>query len=470
MSNRLTILYFSIILIIGIIVSCCGEVAESLSKGTFYSKEKPFTNDFIAQYNHAKKKQGNHIQSFANTPSGILFLTFRETPNLDESDGKAIPGLGLADQQGNTLLKNKYHGIGNPGFINENCVELRIGEKIGLYNYQTKKIIPPTYDIIYPSGVSEYVAIGQKGNIFFKLYHNGTSKKMASWEHIPNYAELLAKYPFNLKSNHFAKWISTYPLRNSKTNLKNVSVSFNIFIPSYMKRFHYEKIHSIATLMDDTEWDILSPDSLNVGIISYKPRSKGGISTITSFYRRFAFARGETRERRFLTTFSKTNKVLDCEELQGNTATKFIDNNLVEMKCQTSFLPSYKLFHHATQYSYFHIDPNGKISTDKRGLFPMASNVELNESYLSGYYIVEKRQNNNSVSYSHFKHLRNSDLEYIIYEIYARHGRKFRHKKWSTLFNDFDWYQAKYTNVWKFLTPLEKKNILFIIKYMKNNK
>lgn len=470
MNNRLTILYFSTLLLIGIIVSCCGEEYVKQSKSDFYSEEKPFTSDFIVTYNHIKKKQGDYVHSFANTPSGILFLTFKQTQNLDETNGKPIPGFGLVDQQGKTLLKNEYHGIGNPGFINANCVELRKGEKIGLYNYQTKKIIPPIYDVIYPCGVSDYIAIGQKGNTFYELYQNGSSKKRSNSEQVPNYAELLKKYPFNLKSNHFAKWISVSPMRNPNANLKTEYASFFIVIPSYIQHFHYENIHQNITLLDDTEWFIFSPDSLNIGIVDKKERTNDGLSTITSFYRSFAFARGETRERRFLTTFSKTNKVLDCKELRGNAVTKFIGNNLVEMKFQTSFLPSHKLFHHATRYTYFHIDSKGRIHFDDRGIFPMASNVALTESYLNGYYIIEKRQKDGYVSYSHFKQLRNSDLEYIIYEIYARHGRKFRHRKWSTLFKDFDWYHAKHENVWKFLTPLEKKNIQFIRKHLKNNR
>ncbi len=63
-------------------------------------------------------------------------------------------------------------------------------------------------------------------------------------------------------------------------------------------------------------------------------------------------------------------------------------------------------------------------------------------------------------------------LNFMINEIYARHGYSFKSKKWASEFAEADWYVPCYTDVSGKLTDIEKKNIKRLkemSKYLEEN-
>jgi hypothetical protein len=57
-----------------------------------------------------------------------------------------------------------------------------------------------------------------------------------------------------------------------------------------------------------------------------------------------------------------------------------------------------------------------------------------------------------------------SSLDIMRNEIFADHGLIFNCEKWSTFFENIDWYNARYEDVDKLLTELELENIRRILK------
>ncbi len=113
-----------------------------------------------------------------------------QLPNGYNDMGKKFMKIGLTDAKGNRMLECKYDQIGNPGGIAAGCMELKSEGKYGLYNYKTDIIVAPQFDVIFPSEIMGYVAIGKKGEQYFKLYEDGTMKLIKNEAEIPTYQKL----------------------------------------------------------------------------------------------------------------------------------------------------------------------------------------------------------------------------------------------------------------------------------------
>jgi hypothetical protein len=504
MKNRYTLLYFLAVLIIGIAVACSGENNDKKTKGPngtviepgedmtareagFFERTTthPYTENLRAAYKLISKKY-KYVSFFANTYSGSYFLVQnRKDLYTDDYKPDKKVRFGLTDVGGNQLLPVEYEKISNPGFIADDYMEVRKDGKSGLYNYAAKKLITPEYDVIYPSSIMEYVAIGQKGINFFKIYADGKSKPFKEGEPAPNYAWLLKKYELNLEKEHFGLWISTEALdyMNEEDDFFAYSRGM-ITAPSYIDR-----LGVLPTLVAD----LLMPwadvkDSLSVSLSDSRNRSESAYAMLASFFTYSAEARGMESETRYLLTLDRKNtiksriKVLEWNSYSirnaCNLATpsaRFLNDSIVEVKNYVELTSNPALpYERYSKNDYYSIAADGTVKHLYAGFFPMTSVVELKKSHFTGCFMrpiaddeilnfpdFTEEDIGNEI-YGFRMHLTAADLEYMRNEIYARHGLRFKDPRWSSVFKSFKWYKATSANVDAKLTPVEKKNLQLI--------
>ncbi|ASS48256.1 MAG: hypothetical protein A3D31_19080 [Candidatus Fluviicola riflensis] len=504
MNKRLSLLYFAVLLIAGIIVACSGEetaakpetadvVAEpgedttSRELGFFELSDKhPFSNQVLNGYKLAKKKN-KRVSYFANTYRGTFFLT-QNKQEIYAGENKISTKLrfGLMDSKGNQLLAQDYERIGNPGFIVDDHMELKQNGKYGLYNYDKNKIIKPEYDAIYPSKIMEYIAIGQKGNSFHKIYADGTSKAFADDQPAPNYARLLKTYRFNLESEQFGMWVSTEPFDYFNEEYFLSYAYAMVVAPSYLQRLKF--IPDIS-FTGGLKWSEFGKDSLNVAVIDSRKRSENTYSMITSFYKYVSEARGSETHSRFLTTLDTKNTIKASKELFSydnymlmNTCdndlstprVKFLNDSVVEVRNYVENEIGGVPYHWYTKFEYYSIAADGKVTSLGNGLFPMTAAIILTKEHFKGCFSrgMDDEEAITSEIYDedmggipiniYTDHVSLTDLAYMRNEIYARHGMKFTDESLTAVFKSFKWYKPKRTNVNGLLTPIEKKNLQLI--------
>ncbi len=515
MNKRSTLLYFSVVLIAGIIVACSGEADPTANPSTDlvvepgedttsrelgffeHTKKHPFNNQLLNAYNLAKKN-GKRVTYFSNTYRGTYFLIQNQTELFAKKGGvHSKIRFGLIDAKGKQLLPTEFERIGNPGFILDDYVEVKKDGKYGLFNYATNKLLTPEFDAIYPSKIMEYIAIGQKGTSFYKIYADGKTKPFAAGQGAPNYARLLKTYQFNSDSEFFGIWISTDALDSFEEAEYFASYSSGMIVaPSYMARLAIFPEFSTNIAMS---WSEFGDDSLNIDLVNSKQRNDDVYSMITSFYSFTSEARGYESQKRYIVTLDKSNSVKyakqvleydnyalqnGCSNGASTPSVKFINDSVVAVKnyieIETAGLP----YSWMTQYSYYSITADGNVKILSNGLFPMTSAIEMTKESFKGCFAhlltEENAQNSpafdedlgNLPLYRYTDHLTLEDLEYMRNEIYARHGMKFTDPKWTEIFKLFSWYKPKKSKVESLLTPLEKKNIQLIKqleKELKNN-
>ena len=510
-SGKYTLLYFLAVVLVGIAVACSGdgsggnasrqedtiiEPGEDTTKresGFFERTDKhPFTNQLLGAYKLAKKKS-SRVTFFVNTYRGAFFLSQnkQELFTGDYEPNKKVR-YGLIDSKGNQLLATEYEKIGNPGFILDDYMEVRKDGKYGLYSYAEQKlVINPEYDAIYPSSIMAYIAIGQKGSSFFKLYPDGTTKPFKDDQPAPNYARLMKDYEFNIENDRFGLWVSTAGFDYmGKEEYFYEFGSGMIVPPSYLDRLgFFPKL--LAEIM--LPWSESGEDSLSVTLADSRNRSESTYSLLTSFFSYSASSRGYESEERYLQTFDRKNTLKSSKKMlewdnytmhnacgTANPSVRFMNDSMVEVRNYIELAANTGIpFERYTKYEYYSIAADGKVAAMSKGLFPMTSVIELKPQHFAGCFVRRVSQEEAAeVSdefegelygelYGFSQHLRAADLEYMRNEIYARHGLKFKDPKWAAVFKSFKWYKGTSSNVDARLTPVEKKNLQIIKKLEK---
>lgn len=503
MNKRFRLVYFVALLTAGIIVACSGESAETAAtediviepgedttarEPGFFERTRnhPFDNRTLNAYKLAKKGR-KFVTYFVNTYRGTFFLQQNRSEKFD-SKGQPVKNLlfGLIDSKGQQLLPVEYERIGNPGFILDDYMEVRKGGKYGLFNYAENKLIAPEYDVLYPSSIMEYIAIGQKGDRLYKIYGNGQEKEMPADAPAPSYSRILKQYPLNTDSEWFGMWVSTDAFNQFGEEYFQESSYYMYQTPSYLSR-----LGVFPELIDYIKpgWHEFGKDSMNLVSEGARQRNEHISSLITRWYSYAAEARGSETERYYLTTMDKKNGRKGGKELlffdyydimYSNDAQavspkiRFINDSIVEIRSfifnENTSLP----YQHMTCFRYCSIGSNGSITSIDNGLFTAVSTVEMTRDHFKGCFARPLDESATIASdiydedmeglpvmvYS--DHLSLADLEYMRNELYARKGMIFTDPSWDAEFRSKKWYKPKYKKIDKYLTPIEKKNIQLI--------
>lgn len=468
------------------IAACSGGKKESIfeqrsaanedhtpRKSLIYSR-MDFTEDaeFLSQFETVRKKY-TFVPYVTKTPTGTLFIFSTEpykTPS-QEINHTFYTLVGLSDGKGTKLLDCRFNKIGNPGVIASDYMEVEENGEYGLYNYRTKKLIRPYFEAIFPSAIMAYVAIGQRDNLFYKIYEDGIIIEIEDPNEIPAYCKLGKKINFNIQDKRICWWINTVVF-SQKMDYDQYQRELNAMVvpPSYIARLNVMDPFIDYIARADTHEGI---HELYVNTEKIVPRNKRLDNFIEYVYEKDKEEYLWETERKFLITIGKQNQVIDSRliwqkeeddfKCPSGQSLRFVSDSLVEVQ-ETQY--EYPGYHSTTGFSYFEITAKGKIVPLYADChFEMASIIKLNESHFKGCLLVFKENlshNNNAVVTSH---LSLYDIEYMKNELYARHGLIFKDPEWRKIFSGQKWYKPTSNNVDSKLTPLEKKNLRFIQDY-----
>lgn len=503
-SKHFKLIYLFVALTVGVIAACSGEddaktatnnslpdvVIEegedttSREKGFFDRKKNPYSNTNKTAFLSLKKKKKN-ISFFVPTSNGTFFLQssksdlFKIDKNYNAYYDKSVK-FALFDAKGNSLLPLEYDQIGNPGFIAEEYMEVKKEGKYGLYNYVSKALIAPTFDVIFPSKIMEYIAIGRKNGQLYKIYPNGSEKVFKVGQAAPNYVNLLTEFRMNYDGDYYGMWYHTQGFEYEDVDYITEDRSAMITPPSYIVQMDL-----IPNLVQHI---LTEADSLDLKPIKSVKRSDDTWSFISELYTYSAEARGYENTTSRLNTINSLNEKKGSVVLYENdnyseygTGTiyppkaTFVSDSLVEVRTIFELAENKALPYLAiTKFDYYAISKTGEITKQSNGLFPMTSAIELARYHFRGEFTRVLSEDEAKAApiyddgmegipmYVSFDHLTIEDLTYMRNEIYARHGLKFNDPKWSSIFKQYKWYKGTKKSVEALLTPVEKKNILFI--------
>lgn len=505
------LLYASLIVLGGIIFACSGEETENKAKtefkdvvalpgedttareqGEFDRKSSIFTAANIKKIRSVQKKH-KYVTHVSKTKSGLLFIkqSKKDLYTANSTFDKKVR-FALLDEKGAELLPMTCEQISNPGFTVHEYVEYKVDGKYGLYNYDKKEKIDAKYDLIYPSKIMEYVAIGERNGNLYKIYADGKEKVLSEDENGPNYYNLIKDFRYNYASKFFAWWYNLEMMDYYEEDSEYAYELAMIMPPSYIS-----KLDVVPGLVSNI---VIGSDTTDLSPAKQVKRNENVTAITTNFYQYFAESRGYNEKSQRLTTIGKKNKIKETvvlysydeyEEPQNekyNPQVVFLNDSLVEVRNYVindneqeyfSFMP-YAAY---TKYEYYSIGSDGTISRIGQGTYPMISAIPLSRAHFKGEFkrwltefeLIERGFNPEEL-YGNGQlltdHLSASDLEFMINELYAYKGMKFTETELTNYFSQFSWYKPKYKNVDSKLTEIEKKNVKMIknlIKDLKSN-
>jgi hypothetical protein len=454
-------------------------------------------NSVLADFNRIRKNH-KYIPYFCQTQDGNLFLTCnRKIEAFELRDEKKRDNIrfGLVDGEGNKLLPNEYNKIGNPGIFADGYVEVNKNGKYRLYDYINKRMMLEEFEVIYPSNIMGYLAIGRRNDGFYKLYDDGTIQKIVNKNFIPSYKSISEKLKFDVRSEEFGLWINTELFSAENKN----EIEAGLYIPPSF----IDVLKIIPSFISDVtiKGSQLGTEEFKTTKIEHKKRNNDISSMVVAFMDQGLDGRGWMAEQQHLITTIKDNKIksklklgsisdYDKQNICANcdaTGFRFVNDSILEVKYwmfseNDDAIPGMdSLFVSMTHFSYFEILPTGKISKLHEGsIFPMGSVIKLNKENLKGCFLKNKQQYPDLFSFPvlenfsdfegesdmgwvlEFNQLAAGDIRFMINEIYARHGYIFADKKLNAYFRSKSWYNAKTKNVDNLLTPIEKYNIDFL--------
>jgi hypothetical protein len=474
---------------------------------TYLRSSVELPNSVLADLNRIRKKH-KFTPYFCQTQDGNLFLTSNrkiEPFELRENKKNKKLFFGLVDGDGNTLLPNEYEKIGNPGIFADGYVEVFQKDHYRLYDYINKRMFLEKFDVIYPSTILGYLAIGRREDGFYKLYEDGTIQKIIRKDYIPSYKSISEKLKFDVQSEEFGLWINTALF----TAEYKEEMEAGLYIPPSF----ISVLNIIPPFISDVtiEGSQFGTEEFKTTKVEHQKRNEKINSMVVAFMDQGLDGRGWMAEQQHLITTNKDNKIkskmklgsisdFDTQNMCANceaSGFRFVNDSILEVKYwlysenETTIPGLDSLFVSMTHLSYFEINPNGKISKLHDGsIFPMASVIKLNKESLKGCFLKNKFQYPDLFSFPviedfndfdgdsemgwvlEFNQLTAGDLRFMINEIYARHGYIFADKKLNAYFRNKSWYKAKSKNVDSQLTSIEKYNIEFlksIEKQLKEN-
>lgn len=510
-----------IILLLLILTACSGEhkknqqnlskddketSKEDQSPRELVSFERPginLSNSLLADYQRAKKKH-KFLPFCTTTQDGNLFISCNRKFSIDQLNSakwnKSIL-FGLTSGTGDTLLPNDFEKIGNPGIYGDGYIEVYKKGNYQLYDYINRRILAEEFEVLFPSLIKGYLAIGKRNGQFYKLYDDGSSKLIEDEKEYPSYHKIAERLKFDVQSDSFGLWYNTELF---DAEYKEEIEAGVYTTPSYLYALGILEKYVIGVAFENNSIGIAQFKALK---IQQKKRNNKIRSIAISFMEEGIDSRGWIREEHELITLDEKSKVKfkkklnsfsdysmqnKCQDCGGN-GFKFINDSIIEVESwlfpssefsddRNNVKPGFdSLFIAMSYFTYYLVEADGKIKELHSGsLFPMASVVPLNKNYLKGCFLKNNKQFPDMMSYPpqenfadyeedspsawviEMNQLSVKDIRFVINEIYARHGYIFGDKQLNNYFRSLKWYKPRNRKVDQLLTPLEKQNIYFL--------
>ncbi len=380
--------------------------------------------------------------------------------------------MGIIDEQLTEILPVEYDKIYNPGATITNFIEVEKNGRKGLFNFKSFLLIKPQYDVIYRSKTSEYLALGKKVNAYYQILLDG-SENISSINAIPTFAESKVEI-FNKDDYRIVPMYRTdYEYGEDFGNYGEFYGSGTIFTPSYVL-----ELGVMPEVIADLTWDkdIYGTDSAKAEILPYSSSWANFKLLFGKFYLEGVSGRDYQLERTTLVTVDKNSQVIASAKIDDfwtpfegpcrDRSIKFLNDSIVEV-LTTEYADNETNKYVKTDYSemtffnYFYIDFKGNIvRLESNRFFDFTKFIEISDYHLKGCYWTD----------TVYSSLQYEDLDVMRNEIFAEYGYIFKSKNWHDYFSQYNWYKPQYNDVERFLTPLDKRNIDFILKAQKSMK
>lgn len=485
-------------------LSCSGTVKEEkLATTAEPAKETPKSAKEAAPPTSKPKETKEYTLQYADATTvntvAKLDSVYTRTPYYFKSNGKTyfyicegkwvtpkhdsfpdeITGMGIVNEQGLFILEPKYDKIYNPDATSKGYIEIEINNRKGLLNYETALVIPCEFDMIFPPGKQEAIAIGKKGNKYYRISQEGATQEILSASDAPSFSKEAWSFDA-VAGNHIMLHDSYRPYYLNDANEGNGVV----FTPSYLLPLGFlPEVHTYLVTNENVDF---GKDSSKGETLHTKSFSGKIISLISSFYESGIDGRGYQVSNYHLATVDQQNNVLDekmflqkgenydyyycSSEPFGYT---FLNDSLLEVYQLEGTNESYKRYDNMITYSYYSVDREGKIrKLESNRFFGFTKFIPLTENYFHGCFAKhiwdaseeEYKDVPGEGGLLLLDHLEAEDLDIMRNEIFAEYGYVFKSEKWRNYFSVKPWYLPRYDSVDSLLTERDKANIALILK------
>lgn len=362
---------------------------------------------------------------------------------------------GIADENHTLILPPLYEKIYHPNMTMVNCIEVKSGSKVGLFNFVTGQVLAPRFDYILPSSTTpnDIGYASENG----KLVELNVSD-LSSWK-----SSQLSPWTLFSQSLPFSTELEApkvYADYGSAYNHPTV-----VIVPSYME---YLKVCSSDKYID-REGDLSRAEVKKVKEESLTEKLK---AFFVSVYEEGIDGREYTIESERLVVYNAESTTINSISLHssssfddwayGGASYSFLSNSLIQVKSIELNISGYSS---ATNFSYFEMTDQGELKAlQSARIYDFTKFVEINNGYFGGnfaYYIDQPTDEHNMYVLSH---LTIADLDIMRNEIFADYGYKFKSEKWQKYFAKQSWYNPRYDDVNDQLTKIDKANVATILK------
>lgn len=383
-------------------------------------------------------------------------------------DGTAAYGLSLDDSE---LLEPQFDKIGSPNILAANCIEVVSENKSGLYNLVTRELLPPQYDLLFPSLEDSLKTslIAQKGGLWYRFQVNDFSTKL-----LPEFS--LAHY---LQSHNYTLGNErSYGLTLKGLEGRYKGDNYYVVVP------HYLVVLKLFPPQLNYSRYIHAPLPY-VKTIASKSFGTRIISVLLAIYDESFNVRDIEAEQVDMVVFRDneeiTRQTIDTGMRRGKHEDyRYINDSLVEAKVENE-VDDYGNRDQVNPYKYYQIARDGKVtSLSCNRTFGFTKFAFIDSSYFEGRFILpmtatekdefakrhplaSERCSGNWIT----EHLSIEDLDIMRNEIFATYGFRFKTAQWQEYFSTKSWYHACHDDVNHLLSERDKHNIQVILSAKK---
>jgi len=384
---------------------------------------------------------------------------------------------GLVDPDMKEIVPVEYDVIHNIGGTFDGLIELEQKNKKGYCDINGKIIVPVNYEQAIPITDESNLGLLRKGDDYFYLKKDLTiSDKLIDFkikDVITKIRDVEKSYEFSEKG---VKNIMEYNSRDYSSSI--------ILPPSYLVEWSMlpSTVDLPNPLRKPVNNEVEEEDGhlwFKVNYDGHKTEEKGWLESVYySIVDNYLGSRSGLYEtKNVLLVDNKSNKILGFGtgvyyglgegggELSGKCNDSYlrqINDTLLEFKTTAELdRPINGVYiEEGPHYHYLRVVDGKLVALPDKRLFSFTQYVKMDDSYLSGCYLIDKKQADKITP---------EILQYIKNEIYASYGYKFKSEKWTKEFeSSFDRYDgAKNANVDDSLTVIDKYNINWISQKLK---
>jgi len=465
---------------------------------TFFPPAKPveYSPATLAAFKQAETLKGIYdtVVWFQHINSKNYFYAVDgkwDTYEARRTDTAKTYKMGLVGPDFKVIIPVQYDIVHNINGTFNGMVEVDKNNKHGFYTLDGKVAVPVEYDQIIPLHNDDvHLAVLLKGNDYFWLNKDNTISDKADIQIADVLSQIRGTLNFNLT-----------PPQNDVLECNSREDNTSILVPpSYLVDLNImpfiEKFRNPLRKNTEDEDGGDGTTAYNVDL-EHSSSTESANALETFFYDikdHFVGGRVDLYESKSLIVVDKhSNRLLsrkiDIEGGEdGETPTvcndysyKILPDSIFEVRVSASVyinIPTdtlvYDNLNEMPSYHYFKIVNNKLEELQTKRYFAFTKFIKMDDSYLQGcysYYISDKK--NEHTQSPQTEYLRPKFYQYLINEIYADYGYKFKNDKWNENFqnsNNFYPYKAENTSVDDSLTAIDKYNINFLKQKMKGSK